>query len=166
MCVCVCVCVCVCCCCFFLCVCVFFFFFFVCLFVVFFCFFFVCVLFCYYKFKWPILCINCLTAPVHLNSSKISYTVVGCASSKTLGALIFFFFFSLSRSSQGVTVYLLQKRSLAKNNMADQAVFSSLSTPMGGDNNKEFGWDTEMNPLLTHNPSLTLWLMTTTKTRD
>ena len=70
---------------FFLCV---FFFFFFCLFVFFLC---VCFLFCYFKFKWPILGINCLTAPVHLNSSKISYTVVGCASSKTLGALIFFF---------------------------------------------------------------------------
>ena len=41
-----------------------------------------------------------------------------------------------------------------------------LSTPMGGDNYIEFDWDTEVKPLLTHNASLILYLLSTTKTRD
>ena len=33
---------------------------------------------------------------------------------------------------------------------------------MGGGNNIEFGWDTEVNPLLTHNASLTSWMLSAT----
>ena len=42
----------------------------------------------------------------------------------------------------------------------------SLSIPMGLDNYREFGWDTEVNPFLTHNISLTSCLLFTTKTQD
>ena len=36
---------------------------------------------------------------------------------------------------------------------------------MGGDNYIEFGWDMEVNLLLTHNASFTLNLLSTTKTQ-
>ena len=38
-----------------------------------------------------------------------------------------------------------------------------LSTSLGGNNYIEVAWDTGVNPLLTHNTSLTLCLLSTTK---
>ena len=50
--------------------------------------------------------------------------------------------------------------------LAFRTLFRLLAKPMGGDNYIEFGWDTEVNPVLTHNASLTLCLLSPTKTRD